>query len=324
MRSFAKPTVFASACLGFEACRWNGMTIHSEVVERLNGYVNFVVHCPEKEIGLGVPRDPIRIIEEDGQRKLYQPSSGRDYTEDMEHFVAGVLSSLPDVDGFILKHRSPSCGPRDVKLYPGPDSKKAASQKTRGFLGGAVVERFEADAVEDEGRLTNFTLRERFLTRIFTLADFRRVRAAGKMAKLVDFHSRHKLLLMAFNQKELRAMGKMTANADGCPAAELIADYETHLRQALAQPLKRGSVVNVLMHALGYFKTVLSAPEKAHFLELLEQYRSEKLPLSAVNSLLRSWILRDNSDYLAQQSFFEPYPLDLTDIHDSGKGRSYA
>ena len=144
---FNKPRLFASQCLGFSACRWNGVTIPSEWVDALLPFVEFITHCPEEEIGLGTPRKPIRIIEQNGEKRLYQPDTDSDFTNKMNLYVKRVLNDLPEVDGFILKTRSPSCGPYDVKIYPGK-GKVAPSGKTAGFLGSEIIHRFGPLAVK--------------------------------------------------------------------------------------------------------------------------------------------------------------------------------
>src|SRR5665647_2358994 len=77
MREFPKPVVVVSKCITFEPIRWNGQIIASEFVEKLKPYVNFVPVCPEVEIGLGVPRDPIRIVLVNGEKKLLPKQKSR-------------------------------------------------------------------------------------------------------------------------------------------------------------------------------------------------------------------------------------------------------
>ncbi|MEA3366709.1 MAG: DUF523 domain-containing protein, partial [Planctomycetota bacterium] len=119
MQAFATPRVVVSRCLGFAACRWDGATIADPFVTRLHGHVMFCTVCPEVEIGLGCPRDPIRVVERNGERHLVQPATGRDVSDPMRHYTARTLDAVGQVDGFLLKSRSPSCGIKDVKIYGG-------------------------------------------------------------------------------------------------------------------------------------------------------------------------------------------------------------
>jgi len=315
-----KPRVVFSACLGFERCRYNGEIIRDDFCEQLKHFVEPVPVCPEMAIGLGVPREPIRIVYQNNSPRLIQPATGKDFSESMQRFATDFLAQLDVVDGFVLKSRSPSCGTRDVKSY-NEDGNLRPSIHRRGIFGGATIERFPDKPVEDEGRLKNFLIRESFLTRLFSLYRFRLLRLAPSMGNLVDFHTTHKLLLMAYDQVALHQLGRLVANPEHRPINELLTEYETTLSRALARPPKYTNAVNVLLHALGYFSRNLSTAEKGFFLDTLESYRSGRLPLSAPVSIIRSWIVRFNQQYLARQWFFLPFPEGLRNISDSGKGR---
>jgi len=318
---FTSPLIVVSRCLGFDACRYNGETIPNRFLKRLAPYVKLNLVCPEVEIGLGTPRDVIRLVEQDGGERLVQPSTGRDLTKPMTAFRDEYLGGLQGVDGFVLKGRSPSCGVSDAKVHKDADRRAPTLRRGAGMFAAAVLERFPDLAVEDEGRLTNFRIREHFLTRIFTTAELRKIGKRPSMPKLVAFQARHKLLLMGVNQTKMRALGRIIANPDKRPATEVYTDYAALLRDALAKMPRFASNVNVLMHALGYFKKGLTSREKAHFLDTLALYREGQVPLSAATAILRSWIARFEVEYLDGQSYFEPYPADLVEITDSGKGR---
>jgi uncharacterized protein YbgA (DUF1722 family)/uncharacterized protein YbbK (DUF523 family) len=322
MREFPKPIVVVSKCIEFEQCRYNGLMISSEVVRNLRPHVEFVPVCPEVEIGLGIPRDPIRIISADGVPRLIQPATDEDVTERMTDFTNSFLDSLEAVDGFVLKSRSPSCGVKDVKVYSGSGKGMSAS-KGKGFFGAGVLERFPQLATEDEGRLTNFRIREHFLTRLFVLASFRQLKQNPSMKELVQFQTENKYLLMAYNQKELRIVGRIVANHEKKPPEQVFGDYEGHLWNAFVRSPKETSHINVLMHAMGHFSERLSSGEKSFFLNTLEEYRDERVPLSVPLNLLKSWAVRFEDDYLMHQSFIEPYPEGLVEITDSGKGRDF-
>ena len=320
MNEAVRPRIVVSKCLEFDSCRYNGVMIPSEVVRMLRPHVDFLPVCPEVEIGLGVPRDPIRIVRVDGKDHLWQPATERDITQAMLDFTRDHLDGVGEVDGFILKFKSPSCGIKEVKIYGG-FGEGPASGKGAGFFGRAVLERFGHLAVEDEGRLRNFRIREHFLTRVFSLARFRAMKGEGSMASLVRFQTRHKMLLMAYSEKALREMGRLVANPEKKPLDAVLADYEKLLHAALAGPPRYKSAINVLMHALGYFSKALTHREKAFLLASLDKYRDRRVPLSVPISIVSSWITRFEEDYLAEQVFFEPYPEDLVEVTDSGKGR---
>lgn len=319
MRPFPRPTLVMSKCLEIEACRYNGQLVRAPAVLALMPFVDLQPICPEVEIGLGIPRDPIRLVALQGVTRLVQPTTERDVTTAMQEFNDRFLGALTDIDGFVLKSRSPSCGIKDTKIYSGDEGSQPSSRGP-GMFGGAVLEGFPAAAVEDEGRLTNFRIRHHFLTKLFINAALRGVRDSGRMAELVQFHAEQKLTLMAHHQERMRSLGRIVANPERRPFAEVIAAYRDTLSAALERPARSTSNINVLQHAFGYFSKELAGPEKRHFLELLEEYRIGRAPLSSPLALIQSWIARFDEPYLRQQRYFEPYPRDLMDLRDSGRG----
>ncbi len=314
-----QPRIVVSKCLGFDPCRYDGSVIPDRMVDSLREWVEFIPVCPEVELGLGAPRPPVRLVRVGGEARLLQPATGRDLTEAMRTFAASFLDSLPPVDGFILKNRSPSCGLKDAKVYAAPEKAPAVGAGP-GMFGGAVLSRFPDLPVEDEGRLTNRAIREHFFTAVFALARLREVVDGGQMGALVDFHTRHKFLLLAYNQARLRELGRVVANLGRRPFGEVAAEYAAGFRAALARPPRRPAVVNVLMHALGYLSDGLTPAEKGYFLDLLMAYREERVSLSAPLSVLRAWVLRFGEPYLSGQTFLNPFPEALLSLTDSGRG----
>lgn len=322
MRTFERPKVVVSKCLGFEACRYNGENLPDPLVRRLESLVEFVPVCPEVEIGLGVPRPTLRVVLREGEPRLLQPETGRDLTGEMVDFSRRYLAAVGEVDGFLLKSRSPSCGLGDVKVYA-TSSPGAPCKKGSGVFGAQVREAFPLAAVEDEGRLKNFTIRDHFLTRLYAHADLRRFLRKPSAGALVRFQAAYKLLLLAYNQKEMRILGRLVANPERRPLTEIVEDYALHFRTALHRAPRHTSHLNVLQHAAGYFKDQLLPREKRHFETALERYRDGRAPLSVPVALVRSWVERFETGYLEGQVYFEPYPEALVEITDSGKGRDH-
>ena len=319
MPTYPRPNVVVSRCLGVANCRYNGQAIPDDLVSKLEPFVEFTTVCPEVQIGLGVPRNPVRIVSIGDDLRLMQPATMSDVTDLMRDFTNQFLESLgQDVDGFILKNRSPSCGLSDVKVYPQVEKSKAL-HKGMGFFGGEVKARFPGLAIEDEGRLKNQEIRQHFLTRLFTLARFREMKALGSMRALVQFQAEHKYLLMAYNQEEMRALGRIVANHEKLDTPQVLAAYEEHLRAALAHPPHCGAHINALMHTIGYLKRQLAPEEKAYFSEQLERYRAARIPLSVPVNMMYAYGLRFGEDYVLQQAYFAPYPDDLVEVTTTGK-----
>ncbi|MGQ9746945.1 MAG: YbgA family protein [Candidatus Caldatribacteriaceae bacterium] len=300
-----KPKVVVSQCLGFEACRYDGSIIPSTIVERLKEEVTFIPVCPEVSIGLGIPRPPIRIVAIDNIPRLIQEETQQDLTEAMLAFSKSFLQK-PDIHGFILKSKSPSCGIRDVKLYSFQGS--VLSTRENGFFAQSAFTYHPHAAIETEKRLLNAAIYEHFLQKIFALSAFSMVKSKGEIKDLVDFHTRYKLFLMAHHQRETQTLGKIVANHRKNNISTVFKEYELHLHQALKRGINRKLTVNVLYHALGYFKETLHPREKQFFLQLVDQFKEGRVPLIVLTSLARSWIERFGEEYLAQQVFFTPYP----------------
>lgn len=323
MNELSKPTIVLSKCIEHGHCRFDGSMISCEVVRMLKPYVNFITVCPEMAIGLPSPRESLRIVRGDDKvDRLMFSQNGDDKTEDMLTFSDDFLGQLnrQEVDGFILKHRSPSCGMNDVKIYKGIGKSNIIPGKTNGIFGGKVLEYYPNVPVENEGRLRNYNLRESFLIAVFSIRNFKLVKHSGKMKDLVKYQSDNKYLFMALSPGHLKTLGKIVANHEKLDVDEVIKKYEEVFIKLLLQPMDRGRNINALFHVYGYFKDLLSSDEKAYFLECLEMYNQKKVPLSMLLALLRSWSIRFNVEYLKGQTIFEPFPKELFDVTDSGKG----
>jgi uncharacterized protein YbgA (DUF1722 family)/uncharacterized protein YbbK (DUF523 family) len=320
-----RPMVVVSRCIEHAACRYNGQMVKDELVANLKSYVDYITVCPEADIGLGIPRDPVRIVTMGKETLLFQPATGKEYSKEMNSYTEKFLSSLSGVDGFILKYRSPSCGPNDVKVYYGKSSPaeiKGAGTGS-GLFGGASLKRFPGLAIEDEARLGNPAIREHFLTKLFALAAYREAEKEHTPKALTDYHAENKLLLMAYNQTKMRELGKTAAAGAGKELDDTFGLYKAGLYAAFSRIPKYTSIINVLTHAYGFFKDVLSPEEKKFFQNSLEEYRDERIPLSALQHLLYSWAIRFEERNLLNQRFFDPFPQELAKITDSGRVRDY-
>ena len=314
MREFITPKVVLSKCIEVEPCRYNGGIVVNDAVKQLIPHFNIIPVCPEVEIGLGTPREALRIVKKEEKMRLIQPKTGLDLTEKMEKFVSSFLESLPEVDGFILKGRSPTSAIKDAKIYSGPNPGDALRGKGPGFFGMAILKKFSHLALEEEGRLKNPNIKSYFLTKLYTLAKFREVKKSKSSKEILKFHSENKLLFKAYNEKEMRILGKIVAKRDQYDTTNLIKEYETHFFLALKTAPKCGSQINVLINSMGYFSKNLSGEEKEFFLKSLEDYKAGVIPLSVIKGIFQSWLLRFKDEYLSSQSFFEPYPKELIDI----------
>ncbi len=321
MNNHPIPNVIISKCLEHQACRYDGSMIRSEIVSLLKPYVNFIPVCPETAIGLPVPRESLRLVDIEGSPSLVSSKSGNDLTAKMHQFSMEFYKEIdPDtIDGFILKHRSPSCGTGDVRLYKGIGKSDVIPKKISGLFAAAMIDRFPLHPFENEGRLLNASLRDHFLISIFTQSAFRAIKEMGSSEALVSFHAQNKYLFMALSPSLLKDLGQIVANHKRESMAVVYGQYEVKLMRLLSSPLSVSRNINTLQHVFGYFKKGLNPSEKSYFLEQLALYQKQKISLSNILSLLRSWTIRFDETYLLNQTLFSPYPVALLSAIDSAK-----
>jgi len=312
--SLNKPKIIISKCIEFDNCRYNGQRISSDFVKKLKKFVDFKPVCAEVEIGLGVPRHPIRIVEKKHKLKLIQFETKNDVTKNMINFSNDFLKNL-EIDGAILKSKSPSCGIKDVKIYP-TEEKSASIRRDKGFFGDAVINNFPLHAIEDENRLRNHVIKEHFLKRIFTSASFRKIKEKKSINDLIKFHSINKFLIMSYNQKELKELGKITSNKEKKPINKILDEYVYHLKLAFSKSPRCTSNINVLNHTFGYISKKLKTEEKKLFLKSLTDFKEGHVGLSVPVFLMKSWIVRFDQPYLINQTYFSPYPDELMEVEN--------
>jgi len=166
--------------------------------------------------------------------------------------------------------------------------------------------------VEEEGRLSDPVLRENFIQRVFVYHRWRVLEAKGLTpAGLVDFHTRHKLIIMAHSQAANRRLGQLVARAGSESVEDLAQVYLSELMETLARRASRKRHANVLMHLMGYLKRILDAEDKAEMLETIEVYRLGKVPLVVPITLLKHHFRRHPVPYVQGQYYFEPHPKEL-------------
>ena len=316
-----KPVVVVSRCLGFEACRYDGKMDSCHLIEKLKEFVEIITVCPETQIGLETPRETIRLVKEneDAPLKLLQHKTERELSVEMIEFGEKFLLSLPKVDGFILKSRSPSCGIKDVKIYKS-NEKGSASIKGKGLFAELVIEKFPRLPVEDEGRVKNYNIRQHFLTKLYLMKNFRVIKESLLIEDLVEFHSTNKLLLMSYNQKQLKILGSIVGSHRELSLKQVYEEYEKNLVLSINKLPRYTSNINVLTRSMGYFSDKLTHREKQFILDTIEQYRQSKVPFSVPLYVIKSNAIRFEEKNLINQSFFEPYPSELDNVTDSGKG----
>ncbi len=252
-----------STCLLGEKVRFDGGHKWDRfLTDTLGQYVDYVPVCPEVECGFGVPREPLRLVGDPGAPRLVTVRTNQDQTDRMTRWTRKRLAGLGEENlcGFIFKSGSPSSGMERVKVY---DRNGVPSRAGAGIFARLFMEHFPLLPVEEEGRLQDPKLRENFIERIFTLKRWRDAMGSRGTARgLIDFHTRHKLLILSHSPKHYQVMGKLVAATKGIPFSRLAAEYQRLLLEALMLKGTARKNANVLQHMMGYFKRQLSPDEK--------------------------------------------------------------
>jgi uncharacterized protein YbgA (DUF1722 family)/uncharacterized protein YbbK (DUF523 family) len=301
-----------SACLLGQPVRWNGGHKRDRyVTDTLGSYVEYVPVCPEAECGLGVPRETLRLVGDPDNPSLVTSKTNIDHTDRMTRWAQKRVKDLEheELCGFIFKKNSPSSG---LFRVPVRNVKGMPQKKGSGIFARIFTEHFPLVPVEEEGRLNDSKLRETFIEQIFTLKRWREILSKRKrLGNLVDFHTRHKLLLMSHSPNHLRLMGKLVAQGKALPAKELFDQYENLLIDALRLKTTSKKNINVLQHIMGYFKKQLSKDEKQELLEIIDQYRNEYVPLIVPITLVNHYVRKYRQPYLQEQFYLNPHPIAL-------------
>ena len=301
-----------SSCLLGNPVRYDGgHKLDHFLRDTLGQYVDYVPVCPEVECGMSVPREAMRLEGKPDAPRLMTRRTREDKTDMMMNWAKKRVAQLEaeDLCGFIFKSDSPSSGMERVKVY---DDKGMPAKTGIGIFARVFMEKFPLLPVEEEGRLHDAAIRENFIERIFTLRRWREIRSLKfERGALVDFHTRHKYLLLSHSTKLYQVMGKLVAGQKTMAVQELRSQYEAWLMEALKLKTTPKKNVNVLQHMMGYFREQLSADEKKELLEIIDHYQKGLLPLIVPVTLIGHYVRKYDQPYLKQQVYLNPHPLEL-------------
>jgi len=301
-----------SSCLLGEKVRYDGGHKRDPyLVETLGQYVEWFPVCPEVELGLGTPRQSLRLVRIEEGVRMIMAKTGQDHTDDMHSFAARRVRELEEENlcGYILKKDSPSCGMERVRVF---DANGAAAKSGRGLFAEALLKHFPNLPVEEEGRLCDPRLRENFIERVFAYHRLKALFAGRwKVGELVQFHTAHKLLLMAHSPHAYQSLGRLVAEAKSVPRAKLCQRYELDFMGALREMATTKRHTNVLQHIVGYFSKQLDSDSRQELEALLQDYRAGLVPLVVPLTLIRHYVRKHDATYLCGQTYLEPHPKEL-------------
>jgi len=306
-----RPLIGISSCLLGQKVRYDGTAKRNRwLVDELGRHVEYRPICPEVAIGMDTPRPPIRLVGfPDQTRVLGVEDPSLDVTEELENFALSSASRLNHVSGYVFMSKSPSCGMERVKLY---NAKGHAEKNGVGAYARVILQSLPNLPCEEEGRLNDPMLRENFVNRVFAYRRWQSMRAAGLNARdLIEYHARHKYMVMAHSQAAYQRLGRLLSHLKGVDLERVADAYEAEFMTALKRRVGRKRHVNALQHIQGYLKTRIDGGDKQELAESIDAYRREEVPLVVPMKLLRHYFRRNPDSYIDRQWYLDPYPESL-------------
>ncbi len=296
-------------CLLGQRVRYDGGHKHDRyLTETLGKFFEWVPVCPEVEVGMGTPREPIRLVQVGQEIRLMGVHSERDHTVAMRSYAKHRVEELvgEGLSGYILKKDSPSCGLLQVRVHHG---RGQATRSGRGLFAAALSKRLPNLPIEEEGRLCDQRLRENWIERVFAYHRLQSLWAARwRRGDLVDFHTAHELTLLAHSPNAHRHLGRLVDGANSLPRPELRERYEGGFMAALTRLATPGRHSNVLSHTVSYFRDKLDDASRRELLDSIEDYRRGLVPLVVPITLVGHHARRFDVAYLTRQVYLNPRP----------------
>lgn len=308
-----KPKLGISACLMGVEVRYNGGHKESHLcTQTLNEHFDFVPACPEVAIGMGIPREAIRLVGDPADpQAIGSVHSELNVTQALADYGTHMAAQMDDICGYIFMQKSPSCGLERVKVYQ--DNGVPAPGGGRGIYAQAFCALHQNLPVEEDGRLNDPVLRENFITRVFAYADWQALLKNGLSRRgLTEFHSRYKYQLMANNPAHYKVLGKMLGSMAKTDPDDIGPRYFSELMSALKKCATRGTHTNVLQHLSGYFKKTMNPEDRQEMHRLIGQYRRGVVPLVVPLTLLKHHLRQHPDSYLSRQVYLQPHPENLS------------
>ncbi|BBM66395.1 hypothetical protein VA249_30410 [Vibrio alfacsensis] len=301
-----------SSCVMGQRVRFDsGHKISNFVTKELDGYFSFVPVCPEVGIGMTVPRPTIRLVSNEERIALVETKNPEnDHTDKMLTYSENKVNELQreQLCGYIVCAKSPTCGMERVKVY----SKNNAAKEGVGLYTKTLMENMPWLPVEEDGRLNDPVLKENFITRVYCLNDFyESMGGEPTRGKIIEFHSRYKLTLMAHHPESYKSLGRLVADIASYDMDTFHSLYRLGLMKALQNRASRKNNTNVLMHLQGYFKRSLNPEEKAELATVISDYRTGLLPLLAPLTLIKHYLNAYPDEYLQKQKYIDPHPQEM-------------
>jgi uncharacterized protein YbbK (DUF523 family)/uncharacterized protein YbgA (DUF1722 family) len=319
---YAKPRVVVSKCLEFENVRYDGSVIHCQTVRDMMPFADFITVCPEVEIGLGVPRDSMRIVLVDGKKRLIQPITQNDLTEKMDNFTDTFLKELPQVDGFIFKSGSPTIGMRDIKIYS-DKVKGLVVDRGNGFFAEKILRDYIDYPMEEDDRLKNNIIRHHFITKLFAFADLRKVKESGSIENLEQFHQYNHYLFRLYSHNLSLKLDELVENKSSLKFDAILKEYERIMPHIFSREPKSNEFIDVANETFLNIVSSLNIVEEKYLAQVIKKYTDNRLTCDALLEILKFYVMRFSDSKKEYSRLFFPYPEELKTESEPERDRDF-
>lgn len=291
-----KPKIVVSECLYGTKCRYDGQGYNDKVIQSLKDYVDIQTVCPELAIGLSIPREPIRIEmnKENEEYRLIDYNSKNDYTNQMTEFSEEFINGLDDIDGFILKSRSPTCGLKDAKVYY-RGNKCSIRSNENGFFSQKIIDKYDYLPIENEGRLKNYNIRDNFFTRIFFINNLKNNK------NIIEFHKNNLLLLKSYDEESTNEVSDILNENR---MEDQVHQYKEKVLNIVSNQRKKENKLSIIIKVFEKYKNMLNEEEINMFNGLIESYENQRITFSTLEVVIKMYATRFKDKDILNQTFF--------------------
>jgi uncharacterized protein YbgA (DUF1722 family)/uncharacterized protein YbbK (DUF523 family) len=301
-----------STCLLGEKVRFDGGHKRNQYLDEVLGeYFEWVPVCPEVEVGMGIPRESVRLVRSGDRVQMVGVKTQTDWTDAMRAYstIKGRALHEYRLSGYIFKSDSPSCGMERVRVY---SNTGMPAKNGRGLFADAFMTKYPIIPIEEEGRLNDPNLRDNFIVRVFSYHRLQTLFADGfNRGSLVKFHTIHKYLLLAHSPNHYNLLGRIVADAKKYTPAEFREKYSALFMEALQIKATPKKNVNVLHHILGFLREQITVLERDDILSVIDDYYHELVPLIVPITLIKHYVLKRDVPYIRDQVYLNPHPKEL-------------
>jgi uncharacterized protein YbbK (DUF523 family)/uncharacterized protein YbgA (DUF1722 family) len=282
------------------------------VTDVLAPFVQWLPACPEAEAGLGIPREAMCLTGDPASPTLLTLHTKIDMTNTLTTFSQHRIQELGqwDLDGYIFKKNSPSCGVNRVKVIT---EKGQQAKHGTGIFAAHVLHAFPLLPVEEEGRLSDPRLRGNFIQRLFGYRRWKTFIQQKRMtrAKVVQFHTHHKYLLLTHSRVHHHKLGQLIAQSEHCTPHDLVSRYGELFMNTLKVKATVQKHANVLQQLARHLRKYLNTVEQAELQKTIQDYHQHLMSLAIPLTLIQQHVRDLAVPNLVEQVYLNYHPQEL-------------